>query len=246
MVTCGRGPRPVERTISRHAYGLGRVEPPRDERDAQVLVSSGIPHEDVRIALVDPETGTPCAPGQVGEIWIAGKSVSRGYWNRPEENERVFAAQIGKEGPFLRTGDLGFVEAGELFVSGRIKDVVIIRGRKLHPNDIEAELEVGIDGLRASSTCAFGVTLGDEERVVIIASVGPVAIDKDHLIEAIRRRLADRFELSPSAILLVRPRDLPRTSSGKVQRAACKRAFLDGAFREVARWSTAPAPEAWA
>ena len=128
---------------------------------------------DTKIVIVHPESLTPCAPDEVGEIWVSGPSVAQGYWNRPEETERTFRAYLAEtgEGPFLRTGDLGFLKDGELFVTGRLKDLIIISGRNLYPHDIELTVEQSHPALRPGCCAAFSVDVADEEHLIIVAEV---------------------------------------------------------------------------
>src|SRR6185369_13917361 len=134
---------------------------------AQTFVSSGEALPDEEVEIVDPMSATRCAAGRVGEIWVSGPSVARGYWGRPSETEQTFGAHLANgEGPFLRTGDLGFFHDGQLFVTGRLKDLIVIRGRNLYPQDIELTVEQSHADLRSGAGAAFSVEAGDEERLV--------------------------------------------------------------------------------
>ena len=214
--------------------------------DARWLVGCGRVVGDQRVAIADPDTGTACPPGIVGEIWVMGPSVAGGYWERPEETERTFAARLAGtgEGPFLRTGDLGFVHGGELFVTGRARDLIIIRGRNLYPQDVELSAERSHAGVRAGCTAAFAVEIGGEERLVMAAEV-----DRHHLrgdlpaiASAIRRAIVDDHEVAPAAVVLLRTGTIPKTTSGKIQRRACRAGWLDGSLEMVHAWiEAAPA-----
>ena len=140
------------------------------ERSARTLVGCGRSEVGTRIAIVDPETRTECGAGRVGEIWVAGASVAQGYWGRTRETEETFAAHLGDtgEGPFLRTGDLGFIRDGALFVTGRLKDMIIVRGLNHYPQDIEATVERSHPALRAGCGAAFPVDVNGEERLVVV------------------------------------------------------------------------------
>ncbi|MEG5061534.1 AMP-binding protein [Microcoleus sp. A2-D2] len=120
--------------------------------------------------MVNPESLTQCQPHEVGEIWVAGETVARGYWNRPEETEKTFQAYLSdtSEGPFLRTGDLGFLRDGELFVTGRLKDLIIIRGRNFYPQDIERTADRSHPSLRQGAIAAFSVEADGEEQLIIV------------------------------------------------------------------------------
>ena len=213
-----RGAGPVLVDVDRAALEHGDVRLATDGSSAgnqvagQRLVSSGRPAPGVEIAIVDASKG-------VGEIWIAGPSVGRGYWNR--ESEDTFRARTTDgRGPYLRTGDLGFTLDGELFVTGRIKDMIILRGRKLFPDDIEAIVAAAHPALRAGGTAAFAVEIADEECLAIVQEVdGPI---DDTMRSAIVKAVVDTFDVAPAVVELVARGTIPKTSSGKVQRHACR------------------------
>ncbi|MFM8985381.1 MAG: aminotransferase class I/II-fold pyridoxal phosphate-dependent enzyme, partial [Planctomycetia bacterium] len=174
---------------------------------------------------------------QVGEIWIKSPSVGQGYWNKPDVTRHTFQAHLSNgEGPYLRSGDLGFIKEGELFVTGRLKDLIIIRGRNHYPQDIEHAVEEASPLVRAGSVAAFAVDVDGRERVVVVAEVERGRRDAAEVataFDAIRKRLATEHEVAAEAIVLVRPNSIPKTSSGKIQRHACKRQFLDTALDVV-------------
>src|SRR5262249_24951325 len=132
---------------------------PAGQEGARVLVSSGRPRPGLSVRIVEPQARTPCPPGRVGEVWVAGPSVAQGYWEQPEVNERTFRARLEGEDqtPFLRTGDLGFLQDGELFITGRLKDLIIIRGRNLYPQDVERTVGQAHPALRAEAGASFAV-----------------------------------------------------------------------------------------
>ncbi|HKP10635.1 MAG TPA: condensation domain-containing protein, partial [Blastocatellia bacterium] len=220
----------------------------REGEHARELVSSGRVSFDTRVAIVSPESSLKCAPNEVGEIWVSGPGVAAGYWNRPDETERVFKARLGDsgEGPFLRTGDLGFFEGGELFITGRLKDLIIIRGRNHYPQDIERTVESSHADLRADSGAAFAVadlTAKGGEQLVIVQELEPRRKPAPHeVIAAIRQSVAENHELQPAAVVLVAAGSVPKTSSGKVRRADSRRLFLERHFNIVAEWR-APADD---
>jgi amino acid adenylation domain-containing protein len=220
---------------------VARVEPAALERnevvialsgdpDARRLVSSGRPWMDQKIMVADPETGAECPAGQVGEIWIAGPSVARGYWRNPEATARDFKAFLGErgsDGPFLRTGDLGFLADGELYVTGRLKDLIILRGRNHYPQDLERTAEGSHPDLRPGNAAAFAVEAGGEERLVIALEVERRRRDGfEEVAEAVRRAVAEEHEVQVWEVVLLRAGTLPKTSSGKVQRGLCRRQYL--------------------
>jgi amino acid adenylation domain-containing protein len=214
MVSGGRGPE-----------GL-LVRPP--------LVSSGRLQQEVVIA--DPETGARCPPGHVGEIWVRGPSVALRYWGRPEETTETFQARLAEtgEGPFLRTGDLGFLEGDEVFVTGRIKDLVIIRGRNHYPRDFELTAERSHPALRPGCGAAFSVGGEDGERLVLVYEAQRRA-DLAGVFDAVTRAIAEEHEVRVHDIVLLRPGAIPKTSSGKIQRRACRAAYLAGNLEAVER-----------
>jgi amino acid adenylation domain-containing protein len=206
---------------------------------AHTLTSSGRIAPGVKVRIVDPESGIGCSEHQVGEVWVSGPSVAQGYWGRTEESERIFGARIvrSSQGPFLRTGDLGFLQRGELFVTGRLKDLIIIRGRNLYPQDIEASVERAHPGLRAGCGAAFAVEVEGEERVVVVQEV-----ERGHenntatMVDVIRHAIAEQHEVQPFAIFLTRAGSIPKTSSGKIQRYACRDLYQSGKLDPLAEW----------
>ncbi len=206
---------------------------------ARRLVSSGRGPEGLRVVVADPEQCAPVEAGRVGEVWVSGPSVAAGYWRRPEETEAAFGARLATgEGPFLRTGDLGFLEGGELFVTGRIKDLLILRGRNVYPQDLEATAERAHPALRAGGAAAFAVESDGEERLVLVQELTREGLraDAGEVALAVRRALADEHEVQLQALALIRPATLPKTSSGKVRRGATRQAFLGDALEVASLW----------
>ncbi|HEY0604260.1 MAG TPA: amino acid adenylation domain-containing protein, partial [Herpetosiphonaceae bacterium] len=226
------GALPTIQAVQKSALAVDRALPAADETDALSLVSAGAPRFDQSLAIVDPQTGIAREDGHVGEIWVAGPSVALGYWNRPEESAATFAAHLADTGagPFLRTGDLGFVRDGELFVTGRLKDLIIIRGRNHYPQDIELTVERSHYALRPGCGAAFSVAVDGEERLVVVQEVERQhrKIDPAPAIQAIRAAVAEQHELQVYGVVLIKPGSLPKTSSGKIQRRACQAKFLAG------------------
>lgn len=215
-------------------------------------VSCGFKAADHDIRIVHPETEAPCREGETGEIWVSGPSVAQGYWNRPQESHQTFRARLpgaerraspqgaGPHAPllFLRTGDLGFIAGKQLYVTGRIKDLIIIRGRNYHPQDLEQTLTEGLEALRPGCCTAFGVTRDGEEGVVIVAEVTRDTFRQkafEPLIAAMRQILAEKWELAAMDLVLVPPGAVPKTSSGKLRRSACKQAYGNGELAVLAR-----------
>lgn len=218
-------------------------------RDDRAIVGCGQTCLGQKIVIANPETLTRCAPDEVGEIWVSGSSVAGGYWNRSAQTEQTFRAYLTdtSEGPFLRTGDLGFLHDGELFITGRLKDLMIIRGRNHYPQDIELTAWNSHPSLAANAGAAFSIEVAGQEELVIIQEVERSSRRKLNVGEvtgAIRRAVAENHELETRAVVLLKPMSLPKTSSGKVQRGACKAAFLAGSLETVGEWRGDRAPEA--
>ena len=219
-----------------------RVIPvPIGHENERTLVGCGriVPGE--QVVIVEPDTRVRLPDHQVGEIWIRSPSVALGYWNKPEATTETFQARLADGdddgGCFLRTGDLGFLGDGELYVTGRLKDLIIVRGVNRYPQDIERTVEQCDSRLQAGAIGAFAVDLGDQERLVIVAETERQRHkDWDEVIEKVRRSVTADHELPPDAVVLVRFGSIPKTSSGKIQRGACRDDFLQGKLQTVAQW----------
>ena len=258
---------PVVRSFDAASIETGAaVVRPANAPAVRRLVGSGRELDGQDVLIVDPQSCEALPPGRVGEIWVSGPSVAQGYWNRGDASAATFGAMLTQSdqpspdqavttwqpnpGPYLRTGDLGFFDNGELFVAGRLKDLIIIRGRNHYPQDIEHAVEEASTLVRAGSIAAFAVDVDGRERVTVVAEVERGKREPAEVaaaFEAIRKRLATEHELAVEAIVLVRPNSVPKTSSGKIQRHACKRQFLDGTLEVVDQhigWlqPAAPAP----
>jgi acyl-CoA synthetase (AMP-forming)/AMP-acid ligase II/acyl carrier protein len=232
-----RAPRVV--TLRRDALTEHRVEPCVAGDDGQSFVGCGPTSADTQLVIVDPTTGTRCASEQVGEIWLKNDSVAQGYWRHPSTSEEAFRAHVGPggEGPFLRTGDLGFIADGELFVTGRLKELIVVRGRNYYPQDIEGAAERSHPALRPATSAAFAIDLDGAERLVLVHEVDRSdGADPEPLFATTRRAVAESFDLEVHSIVLVRKGGVPRTSSGKIQRGACRDAFLSGTLPTIAEW----------
>ncbi|NEQ97071.1 MAG: SDR family NAD(P)-dependent oxidoreductase, partial [Cyanothece sp. SIO2G6] len=217
--------------------------------DRRHLVSCGASAHNQQVRIVNPTTLMPCADGEVGEIWAAGPNIAQGYWNRPQQTEETFQARIAttNEGPFLRTGDLGFVQNDELFVTGRLKDLIVIRGLNHYPQDIEATMGLAHKQLRSGQSAAFSVEVDHEERLVVVQEVERTAMRRlrtDEIVTAIKQAIAQAHALQVYAILLLRTGSIPKTSSGKIQRHACKKGFLAQTLTVVGQWTEQEMPNA--
>lgn len=234
---------PVIRKIQERKLEMNQVEEASaGAEDARALVGCGRAFLDQKIAIVDADRLRLCPDDEVGEIWVSGPSVASGYWRRPDETKRTFQSALadGRGAPFLRTGDLGFIHKGELFVTGRLKDLIIIRGRNLYPHDIEHTVENSHPGLRQGCGAAFSVESGDGEQLVIVQEVEHRRqSDFDTIMNAIRLAVVEGFEVQPAAIVLLKPGSAPKTSSGKIQRRVCRRLFCDRELPALAEWPAA-------
>lgn len=227
------------------------VEALEQQQNVRTFVGCGRAQLNTKIVIVHPESLTRCAADEVGEIWVSSPSVAQGYWNRPEETERTFRAYLADtgEGPFLRTEDLGFLKDGELFVTGRLKDLIIIGGRNLYPHDIELTVEQSHPAIRPGCCAAFSVDVADEERLIVAAEVerryqpadrtpqdgearsypkGRPLLDVEAVVRSIRRAVAEAHDVRVYTVVLLKTGRIPKTPSGKVQRRACQAGFLDG------------------
>jgi len=208
------------------------------EHDCTLVANGEVP-PDHAIVIVDPEKLTPCKNDTIGEIWVSGPSVARGYWHQPEDSEQTFLARLADngEGPFLRTGDLGFIHGGQLFVTGRSKDLIIIRGLNYYPQDIERTVERCHESLRAGCGVAFAVEDDDVERLVVVQEVEREFIkklDRETVIGAIRQSVSREHGIQVHAVVLIKTSSLPKTTSGKVQRRLCREHFIKGSLHVVA------------
>ncbi|KAG7382078.1 hypothetical protein PHYPSEUDO_005344 [Phytophthora pseudosyringae] len=198
------------------------------------LVGCGKAMPTFGVAVVDPDTKQRLDELQVGEVWVQGPSVAIGYWNRPDYTEEMFRAQLAGEknskNTYLRTGDMGFLRKGELFVTGRLKDLIIIRGRNVCPQDVEASVEHAHDNIRPGCTAAFSIEKGDEEALVVVVEVknGSSQQTLEEICREIIKTVLSEHQLKCEAIVLLRQKTIPKTTSGKIQRSASKAHFLDG------------------
>ncbi|MCC5600913.1 AMP-binding protein [Nostoc favosum] len=234
---------PVIRFVQDQAFKQNLiVTTTSEEEDVRAIVGVGHSSLDQKIVIVNPESLTRCLDGQIGEIWVAGPSVAGGYWKKLEETQQTFNAQMQdtKEGPFLGTGDLGFLLDGELFVTGRLKDMMIIRGQNHYPQDIELTVQNSHPALRANCGAAFSVEIEGIEQLVITQEIERTylrQLDVDEVVRAIRQAVSEQHQLQVYAIVLLKTASIPKTSSGKIQRHACRVGFLDESLDVVGDWT---------
>lgn len=247
---------PLSSERSDYRYHPSFLEPGKTERTSlldspavppemqhKCLVSNGVPGvPGSKIAIVDPITNRPCREMEEGEIWVSyTDSIPSGYWNNPEATAHTFRAELdGEAGQYyLRTGDLGFLCKGELFITGRAKGLIIIRGRNIYPQDIEYAVERAHPAMASHSGAAFSVDVDEEERLVVVQEVRREnwkTLDVDAAFDSIRRAISDEFDIAVQAIVLILPMSLPKTTSGKVQRQLAKKLMLGSGLKELARW----------
>ncbi len=218
------------------------VEAEKGDPGSKEIVSLGEPPPECMVRIVDPETMVNCAPETVGEVWISGSSVAQGYWNKGELTEHTFNAYIKDtgEGPFLRTGDLGYFKKGELYITGRLKDLIIIRGRNYYPQDIEETVTESHQDLRPGCCAAFSIEADNEEKLVIVAEVHKhleaatkeksteeLVNIREEIAVAVRKAVAEQFQLHVFDMKIIKPKTISVTSSGKIQRGLNKKRYLE-------------------
>ena len=231
--------RPVATTFDRTALDERKVAAvSADHESARRLIGCGRVLTEEKIVIVDPDSLKKLPDDQIGEIWVQSPSVGRGYYQRKEATTRTFNAKTEDgDGPYLRTGDLGFLYDGQLYVSGRLKDMIIVRGVNRYPQDIEETVESASDIVQAGAVAAFAMEHDGREQLTIVAeTVRGRNMDCDTHLQAIRRAVTAEHELPPDAVYLVRNSSVPKTSSGKIQRHACLHAVRDGDLKLVAKW----------
>lgn len=227
--------------VDAEALKRDKFVPVSDElTQSRAMVSCGRPLSGVRVLIVKPDTCRPCAEEEIGEIWLQGPTVANGYWQRTDATSFTFGARLNNgDGPFLRTGDLGAFYQGELYVTGRIKDVIIIRGQNHYPQDIELTVSRAHPALCVGHGAAFSIAADQEERLVVVQEVKRSQrkkFDGAEIIRTLRTVIAEQHGLSVHAIALLNPASVHITSSGKIQRKACKQDYLDRRFEVLYAW----------
>ncbi|MCC9602921.1 aminotransferase class I/II-fold pyridoxal phosphate-dependent enzyme [Stieleria sp. JC731] len=232
-------PRPIVKSFDRSELDTKRVVPVKEnDPAARKLVGCGAVLPSETVLIVDPDSLQKLPPDSIGEIWVSSPSVGAGYYGRKEATERTFKAKTADgDGPYLRTGDLGFLFDGQLYISGRLKDMIVVRGVNRYPQDIEETVERASDVVQAGAVAAFAMDQEGREQLAIVAEVSRARdVDWDSQIQAIRRAVTDEHELPPDAVYLVRSSSVPKTSSGKIQRHACLHAVRDNELKLIAKW----------
>lgn len=223
---------PVFLQVDADALAQNRVvEATPNHKNIQTLVGCGYSEIDTEIAIAHPETFTQCQDLEVGEIWVSGSTVAQGYWKNPEQTKQIFQATLKGDTSrhFLRTGDLGFLKDGELFVTGRLKDIIIIQGRNHYPQDIELTVEKSHPALRPGCGAAFAVEFQGEQQLVVVQEVERSYLRRlniDEVVGDIRQAVSLEHEIRVHTVVLVKTGTIPKTSSGKIQRQTCRQKFL--------------------
>ena len=228
---------PIVKAVQKSALEFNRVvEATAKDDNVCHFVSCGRIIPEQKVAIANPKTLSSCQPDEVGEIWVSGPSVGQGYWNRYQQTEETFCAYLADtgSGPFLRTGDLGFLQNGELFITGRAKDLIIIRGKNLYPQDIELTAEQSHPSLRSGAGAAFTVLVKNEERLVLVQELEFRAKPNlEEVASAIRQAVTEEHEVQVYGVVLIKPGSIPKTSSGKIQRRATHAQFENGELNVV-------------
>lgn len=238
MVTGGpRGRPPLKQHLLSAGIEQHQVIPsPEGNDQTRTLVSCGQNLSEQQIRIVNADTLEPCPPGEIGEIWVSGPCVSSGYWNKPQETESAFGARLSGsgEGPFLRSGDLGFWQDGELYVTGRIKNLIISEGKNHYPQDIERTVESAHPAIWPGGCAVFSITDATPERIVVIAEVKHKLVEsEEETIRTIRNAISDFHGLHVDDIRLTVPGGIPRTTSGKIRHFLCRDYYLAGTLKEI-------------
>lgn len=207
-----------------------------DQPEKLRRVGCGRPPAETRLLIVDPDSLTPSGPGQIGEIWLASDSVAAGYWGRPQDSASAFEGHLANgSGPFLRTGDLGFLDQDELFIAGRLANRILMRGQAHYPEDLEASASASHPGLEPNGAAVFF----HDDKLVVVCEVSRAAqrdLEAGTLVRAIRRALVEAHLVNTHTVVLVKPSGLPRTPTGKLRRYACQQAYLEQSLSPLASW----------
>ena len=233
---------PVNIALDKELLKKNKIQDvPSDAPEAQIIVSCGKNQPTQETIIVNPEKLILCTENEIGEIWVKGKSVSRGYYRREDETRETFQNYLADtgEGPFLRTGDLGFIRNDEVFITGRVKDLIIIRGTNHYPQDIEVTVEQCHPEIRPGCAAAFTVDANDQEQLVVVLEIRHNKnVDFDAIIQSVRQAISEDHDLQAYSIVLIKARTINKTSSGKIQRRATRQDFLDNKLSVLAQWES--------
>ncbi|MDN3667764.1 fatty acyl-AMP ligase [Echinicola jeungdonensis] len=206
------------------------------EEDIAQIVGCGKKFDSIKIKIVNPENLNSCDPNEIGEVWVAGQSIAKGYWNNPLESSVTFGGYLSEtgEGPFLRTGDLGFVFEDELYITGRLKDIIIIDGKNHYAHDIERTVISAHPSIRPAGCAVFSIENSEKDQVVVIAEIQYWLIQNiEEVKKSIRQAVAEQHNVSIYDIKLTLPGSIPRTTSGKIRHYLCKEDYLSGVLKEI-------------
>lgn len=230
--------------VDRRKFNNGIIEVKNQENNNESLmpcIGCGplVNEEEIEIKIVNTSNYSICKDGEIGEIWLAGESVTKGYWNKEVETEKTFKAHLSKDENknYLRTGDSGFIYNGQIFIAGRIKEIIIIHGENYYPQDIEEYVEKSSDQIRQGCGAAIGVKINDEEeKLVIVYELKKrqySELELKNIKEAINKTLFQIFGFTPYDIVFIQPSTFPKTSSGKLQRNYCKELYLNKKLQTI-------------
>jgi acyl-CoA synthetase (AMP-forming)/AMP-acid ligase II/acyl carrier protein len=239
MVSGGTGQLPHYLSLDAQSLKDHRIVPARKEQLAKILVGNGrCDFGDQVVAIVDPDSQTRCSDSQIGEIWVSGGHVASGYWQNERATERTFGARLGGDSRrYLRTGDLGFLRDKVLFVTGRLKDLIIFRGQNLYPQDIELTLELALPELRQGSTAAFASD-DDTTGITVVGEIEHGEVPSGERLARAARQLRESHEVPFHRLVLARRNTVPKTTSGKIQRQRCKTEYERGDYAVLAEWTS--------
>lgn len=227
--------------------GSLRPTPVVKQHESKTHVSCGQTWGDCSVIVVDPDTCRPLPDGVTGELWLSGSNIAQGYWNRPEQTKALFQARLEPGGSgYFRTGDLGFIAQDEIYVTGRLKDLIILRGRNLYPQDLELAAQEAHTALKLDSGAAFATESEGGEALVLVQEVERSQLrklDPESVFNAIRAAFWEEFQIQADELVLVKPGSLPKTTSGKVRRSTCRDALAAGELPVLARWRRGAAVE---
>ncbi len=228
----------TQKFVNKKDLLLGKITIlPEYNTNATAFVSSGEVVAGIKAIIVDTETKKICDDKTIGEIWLQGEAISHGYWNKPEINNEIFDCYTSTgEGPYFKTGDLGFIVDNKLFITGRIKDIIIIRGENYYPQDIEYAVNSSHPAIQAGSIAAFNMKTEAEEEVTVVAEIRNEYKNYDDIIEAIRKNVAKECDLTLDQIYFIKRHSILKTSSGKIQRSACKQAIEKNELPILYHW----------
>ncbi|MFD2201718.1 fatty acyl-AMP ligase [Shivajiella indica] len=228
---------PVAENIDKAGLEKDQVILTKEKNNAtKTVVGCGQIRENQTIKIVDPETQKICSPDQIGEIWVSSPSVAKGYWNKPLETSSTFGAHFpdSGEGPFLRTGDLGFIHKRELFITGRLKSLIIVDGKNYYSHDIERTVQESHPSISPLGCAVFSVENSGKEQIIVIAEVPFKSLDNtEEVKKSIKRSISENHDLPVQDIRLVLPGSIPKTTSGKIKHFVCRQNYLSNTLKEL-------------